>query len=759
HQIPTAPFNIPTQTCSNAPTPISYTGNASPGANYAWDFDGGIVISGTGAGPYMVEWVIPGPKNVGLIVSENTCISDYVEQQIMVNALPVNGIQPVVDQCFDGNNFSFVYDGSALPTQYSWNFGDGSLIDPSSSPSHSYNVFGTQTISLTITDANSCQSTTSQTFEIHPPVNADFNYNQVCEGQNTPFIDQSSIHISGTIAGWNWTFGDGAVENTASPNHQYPLQGSYTVKLIATSDQGCVDSVSKLIEVFDQPIADFSFDNKCQGYAVPFENLSQFDDPSLTYTWLFGDGNNSAQLDPQHLYNGFGNYNVSMTLTNADGCSDTHSEEIIVHPLPVPQPTFDETCQNSFTELTDNSYVPGNGTIKKYYWKSIQNRAFVGKGPKPRFSVAGVYPVNLILTSDQGCVDSLQTDLTVFPIPRTDFESISVCLGEELSLGSTSTIVDSIAQDVIVDWQWDFGDGQNFEGAASTSHAYNQAGTYNVTLTAISDKGCSNSKTEAVLTYPLATAPQLQEDTVCFGNQALLWALPTSDGARVEWFSTPSGGTPFHVESAYLTPIVAYGNTYYVEAISPEGCLSERVPISSYLYSPGQSVISLSSKVVELPNSQVQFNISGTLQAQSIAWLFGDGGSSNELSPVYTYELPGRYEITAKVITEEGCERVLIETIEVKAPIAIYIPSAFTPNGDGRNDEFFIGNHLFQQVRFEVYDRWGTLVYQAAQADFRWAGQDTKGQMIPEGVYVYKLQGQDILGKLHTRSGTITVVK
>ncbi|MEL7533658.1 MAG: gliding motility-associated C-terminal domain-containing protein, partial [Bacteroidota bacterium] len=66
---------------------------------------------------------------------------------------------------------------------------------------------------------------------------------------------------------------------------------------------------------------------------------------------------------------------------------------------------------------------------------------------------------------------------------------------------------------------------------------------------------------------------------------------------------------------------------------------------------------------------------------------------------------------------------------------------------------------LFQQVQFEVYNRWGALVYQAEQPDFRWNGQDTKGQMIPEGVYVYKLQGQDILGQLHTRSGTITVVK
>ncbi|MEM6344657.1 MAG: PKD domain-containing protein [Bacteroidota bacterium] len=759
HQIPTSSFNMPAQTCSNAPTSISYIGNASPTATYTWDFDGGIVLAGAGAGPYLVEWAIPGPKNIGLIVTENTCISDYTEQQIMVNALPVNSIAALSDQCFDGNNFSFSYDGPASPAQYSWDFGDGSLINPTANPSHSYNVFGPQTVTLLITDGNGCQSTATQSFVIHPPVNADFNYNQVCEGQNTPFTDLSSIHNSGAITGWSWAFGDGAVNNTASPSHQYPQQGTYTVKLVATSDQGCLDSMTKLIEVYDQPIADFSFEDKCQGYEVPFVNLSQFDDPSLTYTWLFGDGNNTNQINPKHLYNGYGDFNVSMTLTNTDGCSDTHTELVQVHPLPVPQPTFDETCQYAFTELTDNSYVPGGGSIVQYYWKTTENRGYAGKGPQPRFSVAGVYPINMILTSDQGCVDSLVSDLTVFPIPRVSFVAIDACLGDEVKLGSTSTIVDSLTQDYIADWQWDFGDGQSSSGLSATTHTYAQAGTYEVSLTTISDKGCVSQKTEEVITHPPAAVPELQPDTVCFGESAILWALPSSDGATIEWFDSPSGGLAFHTESAYLIPTVPFGQTYYVEAISPFGCVSPRVPISTKLYSPGLSKIAASSTVVEIPNSSIQFDVEGTLEVVSAEWMFGDGSSSVELKPVYTYELPGRYEVSAKVITVEGCERILTETIEVKAPIAIYIPSAFTPNGDGRNDEFFLGSHLFQQVQFEVYNRWGTLVYQAEQPDFRWNGQDTKGQMIPEGVYVYKLQGQDILGKLHTRSGTITVVK
>ncbi|MEL6841761.1 MAG: PKD domain-containing protein, partial [Bacteroidota bacterium] len=759
YQVPTATFSMPQQPCSNAPTTITYTGNASLAATYTWDFDGGIVLSGAGAGPYVVEWAIPGPKNVGLIVSENSCLSDYVEQQITILSLPVNSIAVVGDQCFDGNDFSFTYNGQTPPVQYSWDFGDGSPLDNTVSPTHSYTVFGPQTVSLVITDVNGCQSTASQNFTIHPPVAANFAYNPVCEGSNTPFTDQSSIHISGSIAGWDWSFGDGAAANINNPTHLYAQQGTYSVQLVATSDQGCSDTIVQSIAVYDQPVADFDFANQCEGYAVPFNDLSQFDDPSLTYNWSFGDGNNSGQLNPNHLYNGFGSYSVSLNIINADGCQDTHTELIEVHPLPVPQLSLDSTCQLAPTVLQHTSYVPAGGQINRYLWKRGQERLGISANPEVRFGTPGLNPIKLILTSNQGCVDSISNQMMVHPRPTALIAAQPACFGDSVTFQSLSTVDASITGDILVDWQWDFGDGGVQAGVENTYHFYQSPGIYNTTLTVISDKGCERSVKYDVSTRALPTNPDLQEDTVCFGDPAILWALPTSDNASVRWFKAADETEPFHTDFSLLIPSVPFGETYYVQAISDKGCEGEVVPISTHVFDTGQGRIELSAQSVEMPDASLTFRVAGNLDIQTYYWQMGDGSSSTEAEPVYTYELPGRYEVRVQVITQNGCERVLKDWVEVKAPVVISIPSAFSPNGDGRNDDFFIGGNLLNQLTFKVFNRWGEVVYESQQADFRWNGRDSMGQMLPEGVYVFSLQAVDILGALHSRTGTITLIK
>jgi len=91
--------------------------------------------------------------------------------------------------------------------------------------------------------------------------------------------------------------------------------------------------------------------------------------------------------------------------------------------------------------------------------------------------------------------------------------------------------------------------------------------------------------------------------------------------------------------------------------------------------------------------------------------------------------------------------------------VVVSVPSAFSPNGDGVNDFFHIGTNLITDIDFKVYNRWGELVFQTQNPDFKWDGFNQNGKRIAEGVYVYLLDGLDIQGRTIERSGTISLFK
>ena len=250
----------------------------------------------------------------------------------------------------------------------------------------------------------------------------------------------------------------------------------------------------------------------------------------------------------------------------------------------------------------------------------------------------------------------------------------------------------------------------------------------------------------------------VQEDTVCFSNPAFLLALPGRSNVRVEWFSDLTGTTPFHSDYSYVTPPLAYAQTYYVEAISGNVCRSTRVPVSAFVFGERVGEIIASASVVEMPNALVNFYVAGTFNPRSIRWSFGDGTIGEGPEAAHEYLLPGIYEVKALIQDGSGCEATLSQLVEVKKVVSMFVPSAFSPNGDGVNDEFYVGHRLVGNFHIEIFNRWGQLVYESSDPDFRWDGRGVSGQHVREGVYVYRIRAQDLNGMREDRSGTITVL-
>ena len=358
-----------------------------------------------------------------------------------------------------------------------------------------------------------------------------------------------------------------------------------------------------------------------------------------------------------------------------------------------------------------------------------------------------------------GCADSIDKELTIYPLPKTFFGRDAVCVYDSTFLRNLSNVADSITNDFIETWTWDLGDGTQVDNVLNPGHAYQDHGTFIITLTNVTDKGCSTVRELPIEIFPLPESPTLIPDTVCFSDPATLLAQTPGSIKRVEWFENPNDLYPFHTGNSYTTPNLPYSQTYYVRSISGEECIGEKVPIQANLHQESFGQILVSQSVIEIPNAIVSFSVEGTILAEEFSWNFGDGNGSDNSNPVHEFEYPGKYEVIVDMIDRYGCEYRLSQVIEVKQLITIFVPSAFSPNGDGFNDALTLGYNLINSVDFQVFNRWGQRVYSSNNLDLQWDGRNENNTLLPEGVYVYHLKAQDFRGNLIQKSGTITLIK
>ncbi len=208
-----------------------------------------------------------------------------------------------------------------------------------------------------------------------------------------------------------------------------------------------------------------------------------------------------------------------------------------------------------------------------------------------------------------------------------------------------------------------------------------------------------------------------------------------------------------------MTPPLPYDQTYYVESVSRQGCISDRIPVTGFVFADESFAIVSSHQVIEMPLAIVNFSSVSTLPISSYSWSFGDGNTSREPSPAHEYLYPGIYEITLNGSDQNGCELTASTLVEVKKITGIHVPSAFSPNGDGINDEFRVGYHNVSDFSFEVFNRWGQSVFQSDDPNFRWDGKDKNGVSVMEGVYVYVMRALDFDGERIEESRTITLIR
>ncbi len=254
-----------------------------------------------------------------------------------------------------------------------------------------------------------------------PPA-AGFTYS--CTDLTCDFTDASS-DPDGTLAAWQWDFGDGSTATEQNPSHTYAAEGTYTVQLTVTDDRGGTDSASEQITVTapadnEPPVA--SFTPNCTDLVCDFTDTSDDSDGTIvSWQWDFGDGGTSAVQNPSHTYEAAGTYTVTLSVTDNSGATDAVSQQVTATEPPNQPPTasFTYSCTHLTCEFTDMS-SDVDGTLAGWLWDFGDEVASGMRSPTHTYEAAGTYTVTLTVWDDDDATDTVSESVTVTAPPPSN---------------------------------------------------------------------------------------------------------------------------------------------------------------------------------------------------------------------------------------------------------------------------------------------------------------------------------------------------
>lgn len=563
---------------------------------------------------------------------------------------------------------------------YDWDFGDGNSSS-APNPGHIYALAGTFLPRLTVTASNGCSNEASAMLSVFSVPSADFavpGTSPVCTNQAYDFTNASS-YDPGSNPSWEWRVNGSLVSTQTNLATTFVNPVAHEIRLKA-SIPGCENEMIKNIPaVMAGPLVDFSAADDCALNSVSFSNATTGADTG--YAWNFGDGSPpSAQAMPDHTYTNPGTYPVTLTASNAAGCNNFITKDIVIYS--VPQPTFSVglppfSCSNAPTLFQNNTPALTDSNITDWLWTfgDPASSTSADRDPSFTYTAGGNYSVSLTATSDAGCTKEFTSLVTIGTSPVADFAQAPACVNQ-------STQFTDLSSGGIQSRAWQIG-GSLFT-TANPSYTFTAPGNYSVTLTVTSTGGCNSIITKPV-DVPFLPVLMLQVENPCADQPATFTlvegGLPPAADPAIGWQwnigGSATSGNP-------VTQAVSLAGPTPVSVMSTHasGCVYTTANAITIHPSPVADFIATPDRGDAPLTVQFQNTSSGATQYQ---WLFSGTppGISTETSPVFTFLELGDYTAMLTATNANGCEDTKSAAIQVLVPVIDLEVIAFTLSPDG----------------------------------------------------------------------------
>jgi gliding motility-associated-like protein len=520
--------------------------------------------------------------------------------------------------------------GQGSITSWSWDLGDGSSSSQQN-PAHSYTQNGYYNISLKVTNSGGCSNTSTlvRYVRVVDGVQPNFTWDQTSTACSAPFM----LNFINQTAGpgnltYSWNLGNGAApsaSNDINPaNISYPAAGNYDVTLQVASSLGCTGTIKQTVPLNNNGAVITSPDQACANVPVTFADGST--PPPLSVTWDFGDGTNSADLNPSKTYTANGTYTVKLTNTYG-ACTSTATKTIQIANAPAPVFTADKTaaCQAPLTaQFTDKS-PPG---AAQWLWDFGDGQTSTDQNPSHTYTNVGHFTVKLTTTTAGGCSGTTSVNNYINVVtPSVNFNpnSLHGCVSPAtISPAALPNTVDGVSA-----YAWTVSGGTpSTSTLPNPSFSFPGEGNYTGALTISTTGGCTASQNFSIqVGTPTPAAITVSPAPYC-GRDPVTFSDPVTPGTENEYqwswnFGDGTGSTTGpSVSHSYFD--IATKNV--ILTLTHNGCptvantsISIRPPIVLFEYQPDCGVNKF----------QVVFTDTSYLYAPytqySARWDFGDG--------------------------------------------------------------------------------------------------------------------------------------
>ncbi len=722
----------------------SITLNASGAANYLWTTGGNTIGSGSAITVFpnnTTTYVLTGTDG-------NSCQnSDSIT--ITVNPTPtVTAISGNTSVCPGVTGVSYSVVNPDPNYIYVWNVSNGTItsgqntsaivVDWSVTP-------GTGTVSVIAFNTFNCESS---------PVSLNVTINvlltPVAPTGPTTFCANDATGTYTTLntngSTYNWFAQGGTVTSgngTNSVNVIWTTTGPATVALwyqetsITTVDTCFGTSDTLYVTLNPAPITGAI--NGPAGICVSDTGtFSVTNTAGSSYNWTItggnvvsGNGTNSITAN----WNGSGNAVVTVIETNSFGCSDTVSYNVTVNTLPnVSAGTDTEVCLGQGVTLNASGGV-------NYSWSpstGLSNPNVFNPVASPSSST--VYAV--LVTDANGCKNTDSVLVTVNPLPViTLTPNSSICIGSNIQLnaGGGSS------------YQWSPASSLDNAGISNPVASPSATTTYTVIVT--DQNTCVDSANVTIIVNPLPTITAMGDTTICEGTGVTLNA---NGGVTYVWSPATTLNNP-NIQNPVATPAVP--TTYTVTGTDGNGCSNtDEVTINLNIV-PDASFIVIDGELTELTCNGYTAKLQNTsTNALLYEWHLPGGTISSEENPELPLNLSG-VNVIMLVATNNMCNDTAIVNYESTAISKLFknIPNVFTPNNDGKNDCFNLGDNIDLKncSSWQVFNRWGKKVFSSSAEQPCWNGKkNNTGDELSPGAYYLVLT---IAGK--TYQGSINLIR
>lgn len=397
--------------------------------NY-WEWDFGDASTSALQNPTHA-WSAGGDYTIQLVVGTDVGCFDTITKDIHIKAPLSAGIAPMAGCIGLDVTFTNISDPGAGP--YWWDFGTGFPADTSilTNPSFTYGTYGSYDVMLVASHGTGCADTAVFTLLVSNVV-ADFvQPDTTCVNVLIDFID-ASTNVNGTITSWQWDFGDASTSTAEDPSHGYTSAGDYTVTLIVQTDIGCTDTISKVVTIMDAPYAAIGPIDVCSGLTVDFINNSAAG--ASGFWWDFGTGDpadTSVVYEPTFTFPSYGTYTVTLVTQKGSDCESTTDYTFNLSNIIADFIMADTACENSTVSFTDASSSVAGTTITTWEWDFGDFATSALTDPNHTYTPDGDYDVQLVVTNDVGCTDTLvkTINIQIAPVANAGIDT-AVCVSD-----------------------------------------------------------------------------------------------------------------------------------------------------------------------------------------------------------------------------------------------------------------------------------------------------------------------------------------